>query len=195
MLKLTFKIILSFFILATYSLSAESGGMPQLDSTYWISQIFWLSLTFGGLFIVLTKFILPNISKNLEDRKSKILENIELADKQKNDSENKIKEYENIILDGKNKAKSILNDAKKKILDDINKKRDILDTEINKEIKEVENEINHLKKKSPEKINQIAIETSTTLIKQLIGADTNKSKISAIVEDISKKENGKNYGV
>ena len=195
MLKLTFKIILSFFILATYSLSAESGGMPQLDSTYWISQIFWLSLTFGGLFIVLTKFILPNISKNLEDRKSKILENIELADKQKNDSENKIKEYENIILDGKNKAKSILNEAKKKILDDINKKRDILDTEINKEIKEVENEINHLKKKSPEKINQIAIETSTTLIKQLIGADTNKSKISAIVEDISKKENGKNYGV
>ena len=143
----------------------------------------------------MTKFILPNISKNLEDRKSKILENIETADKQKIDSEKKIREYESIILDGKNNAKNIINEAKKKIIDDVNKKKDILDAEINKEIKEVEHEINDLKNKSPEKINQIAIETSTTLIKQLVGADANKSKISAIIEDISKAEKGKNYGI
>ena len=76
----------------------------------------------------------------------------------------------------------------------MNKKKDILDAEINKEIKEVEHEINDLKSKSPEKINQIAIETSTTLIKQLVGADANKSKISAIIEDISKTEKGKING-
>lgn len=195
MLKTTFKIILSYFLLTAFSVGAEGGGMPQLDPTYWISQIFWLSLTFGSLFLFLTKFILPNISKNLEDRKSKILENIETADKQKIDSEKKIREYESIILDGKNNAKNIINEAKKKILDDVNKKKDILDAEINKEIKEVEHEINDLKNKSPEKINQIAIETSTTLIKQLVGADANKSKISAIIEDISKAEKGKNYGI
>ena len=27
--------------------AAESGGMPQLNPEFWISQIFWLTLTFG----------------------------------------------------------------------------------------------------------------------------------------------------
>ena len=49
------------------------------------------------------------------------------------------------------------------------------------------------KKKSPEKINKIAIETSADLIKQIIGAEVNNSNISAIVEDISKKNEVKYY--
>ena len=57
--------------------SAESGGMPQLNPEFWVSQIFWLILTFGTLFIILSKFILPKISNNLELRKSQILENVE----------------------------------------------------------------------------------------------------------------------
>ena len=51
-----------------------------------------------------------------------------------------------------------------------------------------------LKKKSPEKINKIAIEASADLIKQVIGADVNNSNISAIVEDISKRNQEKYYG-
>ena len=59
--------------------------------------------------------------------------------------------------------------------------------EINKEIKKAEREITDLKNKSPEKINKIVIETSSNLVKQLIGVEVNNSSISAIVEDISRK--------
>ena len=41
--------------------------------------------------------------------------------------------------------------------------------------------------KARNKINKIAIETSSELIKQLIGEEVNNSSISAIVEDRSKK--------
>ena len=67
----------------------KSGGMPQLNPEFWVSQIFWLILTFGFLFIILSKLILPKISNNIEARKSQILENIETAEKQRADSENK----------------------------------------------------------------------------------------------------------
>ena len=40
--------------------------MPQLNPEFWISQIFWLTLTFGILYVVLSKLILPKISANLE---------------------------------------------------------------------------------------------------------------------------------
>ena len=192
--KIIFYNLIIYFVLLKNAQSAESGGMPQLNPEFWVSQIFWLLLTFGILYIVLSKFILPKISSNLEARKSQILENIEMAEKQREQSEIKIKEFEKIILDSKNKAKNYFNDARKKVLEDINKKREVLENEINEEIKIAEKDIANLKNNAPEKINKIAIETSADLIKQLIGMEVNNSSISAIVEDLSKKNREKYYG-
>jgi len=166
--------------------AAESGGMPQLNPEFWISQIFWLIITFGILFIVLTKVILPKISDNLETRKSQILENIETADKQKEESQKKIEEYEKIILDSKLKAKNHFNEAREKIMDNINKKRAALEKDLDQEIDGVEKELSDLRNKSGEKINKIAAETSAELIKELIGEEVNSSSIAAIVDAQSK---------
>ena len=174
--------------------SAESGGMPQLNPEFWISQIFWLILTFSTLFVILSKFILPKISQNIEFRKSQILENIGMAEKQKEESENKIKEYEAIILKSKGEARNYFNEARKKILQDIDKKKQQLENEIDEEVNNAEKEIKELKTSAPEKINKIAIETSADLIKQLIGEEVNNSNISAIVEDLTKKNKDKYYG-
>jgi len=52
----------------------------------------------------------------------------------------------------------------------------------------VEKEIKSLKKSSISSINKIAVEVSSELIRQIVGAEMNMSKVSAIVEDISKKK-------
>ena len=191
--RVTFYLILLSFLF--YKEAFASGtGMPQLNPEFWISQIFWLTLVFGTLYILLSKFILPKISNNLEARKSQIVENIEAADKQRKESEQKIKDYEKIINEAKIEAKNIFNQAREKILKDVNTKKKNLEKQINEEIKKAEDEILKLKKKSPEKINKIAIETSADLIKQIIGVEVNNSNVSAIVEDISKRNEEKYYG-
>jgi len=195
LLRLFSHLIFLNFLLTSLVESSENGGMPQLNPEFWFSQIFWLIIAFGFLFIVLSKFILPKISENLEERKSQILENIGAAEKQREASENKIKEYEKIIINSKNEAKNYFSKAREKILKDIYKKSETLKNEINKEIKKAEKEISDLKNKSPEKINKIAVETSSDLVKQLIGVEVNNSSISAIVEDVSKKVKEKNYGI
>jgi len=174
--------------------AAESGGMPQLNPEFWISQIFWLILTFGVLYILLSKLILPKISNNLESRKSQILENIEAAEKQREDSEAKLQEYEKVISKSKLEAKNIFNQAREKALKDINHKKEVLDKQIDEEIKEAEKEILAFHKIAPEKINKIAIDTSSELIQKLIGAEVNNSSISAIVDDLSKRNGDKYYG-
>ena len=187
------QIIIISFLLTNLVESAESSGMPQLNTKFWFSQIFWLILTFGILFAVLSKLILPKISKNLEVRKSQILENIETAEKQRQESENKIKEYEKIVLESKIEAKNYFNKAREKVLKDIDKKRKVLEINVNEEIAKVEKEIAELKNKSSETINKIAIETSSDIVRELIGIQVNNSSISATVEDISKKIKEKNY--
>ena len=192
--KIFFQSIFFNFFFIKEVFAAESGGMPQLNPEFWISQVFWLTLTFGILYIFLSKIILPKISKNLELRKSQIQENIETAEKQREDSEAKLKEYGDIILKSKLEAKNILKEAREKVLRDINSKREILEKQIDEEIKKAEKEISELKKTAPEKINKIAIETSSEMLKNLIGADVNNSSISAIVNDLSKRNGNKYYG-
>jgi len=192
--KIFFQLIFFNFFFLKEVFAAESGGMPQLNPEFWISQIFWLTLTFGILYIILSKLILPKISANLELRKSQIQENIEAAEKQRESSEAKIKEYDEIILKSKLEAKNIFKEAREKVIKDINSKQNVLDKQIDEEIQKAEKEIQILKDNAPAKINKIAIETSSELVKKLIGAEVNNSSISAIVDDLSKKKGSKYYG-
>jgi F-type H+-transporting ATPase subunit b len=192
--KIFFQSIFFNFFFLKEVFAAESGGMPQLNPEFWISQIFWLTLTFGILYVVLSKLILPKISANLELRKSQIQENIGAAEKQRESSETKLKEYDEIVSKSKLDAKNIFNDAREKALKSINSKKETLNKQIDEEIKKAEQEIEILKKSAPAKINKIAIETSSELMKKLIGSDVNNSSISAIVDDLSKKNGDKYYG-
>ena len=192
--KIFFQSIFFNFFFLKEVFAAESGGMPQLNPEFWISQIFWLTLTFGILYIVLSKLILPKISANLELRKSQIQDNIEAAEKQRKDSESKLKEYDDIIFKSKLEAKNIFKDSREKVIKDINNKKETLENQITEEIKKAEKEIEVVKKSAPEKINKIAIEASSELVKKLIGAEINNSSISAIVDDLSKKNGDKYYG-
>ena len=192
--KILFQSIFFNFFFLKEVFAAENGGMPQLDPEFWISQIFWLTITFGFLYLVLSKFILPKISSNLELRKSQIQENIEAAEKQRENSESKLKEYEEIIFKSKIEAKNIIKDAREKTIKDISSKKEILDKQINDEINDAEKEIEKLRKVAVEKINNIAIDTSSDILKKLIGTDINNSSISAIVNDLTKKNKDKYYG-
>jgi len=192
--KIFFQFVFFNFFFIKKVFAAESGGMPQLNPEFWISQIFWLILTFGILYVVLSKLILPKISANLELRKSQIQENIEAAEKQRQNSEAKLKEYEDIVLKSKLEAQNIFKEAREKVIKDINAKKETLDKQISEEIKKAEQEISLLKKGAPLKINKIAIDTSSELVKKLIGAEVNNSSISAIVDDLSKKNGDKYYG-
>ena len=192
--KIFFQSIFFNFFFLKEVFAAESVGMPQLNPEFWISQIFWLTLSFGVLYIVLSKLILPKISGNLELRKSQIQENIEAAEKQKESSLVKLKEYDEIVLKGKLEGKNIFKDARDKVIKDINSKKESLDKQIDGEIEKAEQEIKMLKESAPKKINKIAIETSSEILKKLIGAEVNNSSISAIVDDLSKKNGDKYYG-
>ncbi len=77
---------------------------------------------------------------------------------------------------------------KKKLEQDINSKKQKFNEEIENELITVEKEIESLKKTSVSNINKIAVEISSEIIKQILGTEVNKSNVSAIVEDVTKKE-------
>ena len=179
---------IGFFTLLSSECFGAEGGMPQLNPEYWVSQIFWVILIFGTLYVILWRTILPKINENLENRKSQILTDLDDAQKFEDQSKEKLSEYNKILNQAKQEAKKILDGTRKKVNQDIKNKKNQFNLEIVKEIKNAEKEIKTMKLSSIKDINTIAIETSSEIVRKIVGTEVNASSVSAIVEDISKKE-------
>ena len=173
------------------NLFAAEAGMPQLDPTYWASQAFWLILVFTILYISIAKFYLPKIKDNLDNRENRIKDDLDDANKFKELSELKLKEYEKILEDAKKEVIKIQIESKNSLDKDIQTKKEGIEKEIEKEILKAQKEISDLKKNSISDIQKISENIASNIIETISGDKLNESSIKAAVEDISKKNLGK----
>ena len=183
-----FYLILNFlFLISAKQAFGAEEGMPQLNPEFWTAQIFWLILIFLALYVINWKIFLPKITNSIENRKSRIINDLSEAEKLKENAEKKLIEYNKIISDARKEAVKIINENKKKLESDIENKKRKFSEEIEKELSNAEKEIKNLKKESVLNINKIAKEISSEIVKQVIGSDVNMSNVSAIIDDVSKK--------
>ena len=178
-------------IVSTNKVLASEAGMPQLNPEFWVAQIFWLILILSSLYIVLWKIFLPKITDGLENRKLKVVNDLNETQKLKENAEKKLEEYNQIIEKSKIEAKQILENNKKKVEDDIKNKKDVFNKEIEKELLSAEIEIKNLHDTSIQNINKIAIDISSEVIKKIAGTEVNGSNVAAIVTDVIKKKGTK----
>jgi len=172
-------------------LFAAEAGMPQLDPKYWASQAFWLILIFTVLYISIAKFYLPKIKNNLDNRENKIKDDLDDANKFKELSEAKLKDYEKILEDAKKEVIKIHLDQKNLLDKDIQSKKVTMEKEIENEILKAQKEIDELKKSSLSDIRSISENIASSIIENISGDKLNESSIKAAVEDVSKKNIGK----
>jgi len=182
-----FAVSFVLFINVEHVRGAEAG-MPQLNPEFWTAQIFWLITIFLILYIVVWKIFLPKITYSIENRRKKIVNDLNEAEKLKEDAEKKLKEYKEIINSSKKDEKKIIEDNNKKIELSIENKKKKFTEEIEKELEEAEKEIKFLKKSSISNITKISEEIAAEVIKKIISSEVNKSSVSAIVKEIAKKK-------
>jgi F-type H+-transporting ATPase subunit b len=173
------------------SLFAAEAGMPQLDPKYWASQAFWLIIVFSALYISIAKFYLPKIKNNLDDRENKIKDDLDDANKFKELSELKLKEYEKILKSAKKEVIKIHLESRNALDKDIQTKKTEIEKEIENEILKAQKEIVELKKDSLKDIHKISENIASDIIENISGDKLNESSIEAAVEEVSKKSIGK----
>ena len=180
------SLIIAILALQKDLLAAEAG-MPQLDPKYWASQAFWLILVFTILYISIARFYLPKIKNNLDNRENKIKDDLDDANKFKEMSESKFKEYEKIIEEAKKEVIKIQIDSKNTLDKDIKIKKEKIEKEIEREILKAQEEISELKKGSISDIQKISENIASNIIENISGDKLNESSIKATVEELSKK--------
>ena len=88
MKNLCFALCMVLVFDAKQAFGAEVG-MPQLDPEFWTSQIFWLILIFSTLYAIIWKIFLPKITDGIENRKLRIMNDLNETQKLKENAEKK----------------------------------------------------------------------------------------------------------
>ena len=115
--------------------------MPQFDSHFFSSLIFWELVSFAILLWVLSKFALPPILEALEIRERKIRESIDQAEQNRAATEQRLQEYEAklqgaaqeseaIVVEAQNKAQRLLEENEQRL----RKESERIKTETSQEI-------------------------------------------------------------
>ncbi|MEK6617073.1 MAG: F0F1 ATP synthase subunit B [Nitrospirota bacterium] len=86
--------------------------MPQFDTHFFSSLIFWEVVSFGILLWVLYKFAFPPILETLETRERKIKESLEQAERHRAEAERKMQEYEAKLSAAAREAEAVVAQAK-----------------------------------------------------------------------------------
>lgn len=88
--------------------------MPQFDTHFFSSLIFWEIISFGILLWVLSKFAIPPIVEALDTRERKIRETIEQAEQSQSTAEQRLQDYDTKLRGAAQEAEAILAEAKTK---------------------------------------------------------------------------------
>jgi F-type H+-transporting ATPase subunit b len=86
--------------------------MPQFDTHFFSSLIFWEIISFAILLFILAKYAFPPILHTLDERERKIRESIESAERRSAEVERRMAEYEAKMKASQKEAEEMIAQAK-----------------------------------------------------------------------------------
>lgn len=112
--------------------------MPQLDTSTYLSQFFWLAVSFSSLWFVMAWFIIPKIEDILEQRRKKIDDYIQKAEKINKQALMSLEKYKKAIAKARHEAELSLDENKAAMAKIIEDKHAEIDSILNQKIAENE---------------------------------------------------------
>jgi F-type H+-transporting ATPase subunit b len=158
----------------------ESGVFPPFDPSTFPSQLLWLAITFGALYLLMSKIALPRIGSILENRKGIIDADLAAADASRQKTDAAIAAYEAALAAAKAKAQGIANESREAITADLAAKRSAVEADLTAKVTAAEARISATKTEALTHVDEIATETAQTVVTQLVG-DVSADSVRAAV--------------
>lgn len=142
--------------------------MPQFESSFFSSLIFWEILSFGILFFVLYKFAFPGILSILEEREKKIKDSLDQAERHRAESERALKTYEAKLSAAAKEAEAILAAAQERAQRLLDENEQRMSTEAERIKGEATREIDHERRKAIQDIRNQTTELALMVAEKVV---------------------------
>ena len=122
--------------------------MPQLNPEFFVSQLFWLVVTFSFLLVFLWRISLPRISNILEKRERKINEDLTAAKELQSEAENIQDKIEQQLKQARSDASELIKSSSASFQDKAQNEITKLEKELDEKITDSSNKIEKSKNES-----------------------------------------------
>ena len=165
--------------------------MPQLDPTWFVSQLFWLFITFTLLYIVLARLVLPPLMHIVARREGTIEGDIAMAETLKAKAETARLDYERTLAEARDRAQQLITDS----MSDHKAKAELANKEMDRQIaaklEEASTRINANKKELIAGLAPATEEITSLIVEKLTHRNTAKDKIGSVITQLFKANNNR----
>lgn len=164
----------------------ESAGLPQLDPTWWPSQLVWLAITFGILFALMSSRFLPALGGAIEERRDRIADDLDQAAEFKRQAEDAEDAYNQSLADARAKAQGIAGDTRAEVDTEIAKEQAETDAALEKQLEAADARITEMKVNAAAKVREAAAETTRAVVETLIDEAPTDEAVSKAIDGLAR---------
>ena len=157
---------------------AHKAVFPPLDAKTFPSQIFWLVIFFGALYLLMSRLVLPRIASILETRRNRIEGDLARASALKDETQAALNSYQKALADARGNASDIAKSTRETVNADISKQQAALNASLAAKAIEAEAKIAKSKAKAMDSVSDIAAETASEIVAALTGGKVTKAALA-----------------
>ena len=154
---------------ATSALAAGDVAFPPFDSSTFVGQLFWLAITFGTLYLLMSRIALPRIGTILEERRETIDAALAAAATAQQGAEDAAIAHEQSLTKARANAQAIALEARAKSAKEMDTERHSVEKDLSAKLSAAEVRILDMKTKAMSNVGDIAKDATTAIIEQLTG--------------------------
>ena len=181
---------MSFSVIsAAYAAGAPAPGgvFPPFDQSTFAGQLFWLAVTFGLTYILMSRVALPRVAGIIEDRRAKIESDLNLAAQAQKSAEDAVKAFDANIAQAKANAQGIAQSARDAASKEADTRRHQVEADLSARMAKAEQTIAATKAKAMANVEGIASEAAAAIVERLTGAAPKAAELAGALADLAKK--------
>ena len=159
--------------------------MPQISqlSAIYASQIFWLLVVFGIIYVFIGRGMVPKIESTIEQRDHRIAEDLAAADRARRAAEATEADYTARIADARAEAQKATAEAKSVSTAELEVKMKAADAVTHEKLAAAEAQLGEARARALAGIEDVAAEAVQEIVQRLSGITIDRSTAAAAARD------------
>ncbi len=164
----------------------HGSAFPPFDSTHFASQLVWLVIAFGALYLMMSRVALPRVAGILKDRGDKIANDLAAAKAAQAQAEAAQTEHDKTLAEAKAKAQAMGQEAHAALAAETESKRKALEADLNAKLAAADAQIADTKAKAMANVETVAKDAAAAIIEHITGKPADPQKIADALAAIAK---------
>jgi F-type H+-transporting ATPase subunit b len=155
---------------------------PPFDPSTFAPQLVWLAITFGFLYVMMSRVALPRIANVLEERHDRIADDLDKAEELKTQSEEAIAAYEKALASARSRAHAIAAETHADVMAEIEAQRADTGHQLKERLQEADKRIDAMKTAALAHVREVATDAAGVIVERLLGSAPDATSVSGAID-------------